>query len=317
MEILDLDNIAEILRENKPSLSDSSIKSYVSSLRSLSRQIGKVLDTSDKYVKYQKLILDSMKDAKPSSRKTRIAGIVSILDTDENDKKKEYKDALNEYRKVMLDDVKTLKSKDASQQMSEKQKENYISWEQVMEIYNTLKKDVAPLWNKYSWKSNEFYKLQDFVLLSSYVLIPPRRSQDFTDLKIRNVNPQKDNYIYKKNDYRLIFNSFKNAKRIGSQGVILPKALRDIYNKWSKIQKSDYMFSSYDGRKLTQQKLGFYLNRIFGGKKISSSMLRHIYLTEKFGDVNLKELQDITHSIGNSNISRTLSYVDKEKADED
>jgi len=316
MEILDLDNIANILRENKPLLSDSSIKSYTSSLRSLSRQIGKVLDTPQKYIKYQKEILDSMKDANPSSRKTRIAGIISILDTDENQNKKDFRDAIGMYRQVMLDDVETLKNKDSSQQMSAKQKENYISWDEVMKIYNQLKKDVAPLWDKYNLKANEFYKLQDFVLLSSYVLIPPRRSQDFVDMKIRKVNPQVDNYIYKKNDYRLIFNSFKNAKRIGSQGVMLPKTLRDIYNRWSKIQRSDYLFSTYDGRKLTQQKITFYLNRIFGKKKISTSMLRHIFLTHKFGDVDLKELQDTTHDMGSSEISRTLAYVDKEKADE-
>jgi hypothetical protein len=40
-------------------------------------------------------------------------------------------------------------------------------------------------------------------------------------------------------------------------------------------------------------------------------MLRHIYLTHKFGNVNLKELKDTAEDIGNSGIERMLKYVQK------
>ena len=48
--------------------------------------------------------------------------------------------------------------------------------------------------------------------------------------------------------------------------------------------------------KITQQKITFMLNRIFG-KNISTSMLRHIFLSFKFGDIDLKQLQDTVASL--------------------
>jgi hypothetical protein len=73
----------------------------------------------------------------------------------------------------------------------------------------------------------------------------------------------------------------------------------------------DYLILGSKGNtKITQPKLNLYLNNIFG-KNIGSSMLRHIYLTEKYSDVDLEELQATTEAIGNSLIDRTLKYVKK------
>jgi hypothetical protein len=41
-------------------------------------------------------------------------------------------------------------------------------------------------------------------------------------------------------------------------------------------------------------------------------MLRHIYLSSKYKDVNLKELKEDARALGQSDISRTLKYVDKD-----
>jgi hypothetical protein len=46
-------------------------------------------------------------------------------------------------------------------------------------------------------------------------------------------------------------------------------------------------------------------------------MLRHIYLTEKFGHVNLEDIEDTTEMMGNSKIDRTLKYVSKEHAEKE
>ena len=55
------------------------------------------------------------------------------------------------------------------------------------------------------------------------------------------------------------------------------------------------------------------LNNFFG-KNISSSMLRHIYITHKFGDVDLEKLESTTAAMGNSAVGRTLAYVGKDEA---
>lgn len=56
------------------------------------------------------------------------------------------------------------------------------------------------------------------------------------------------------------------------------------------------------------------LNAIFG-KKVSTSMLRHIYLTHKFSNVNLQDIKDTASAMGNSALM-ALQYVKRDKGDE-
>ena len=54
------------------------------------------------------------------------------------------------------------------------------------------------------------------------------------------------------------------------------------------------------------------LNDIFG-KNVSSSLLRHSFMTHEFGNVDLSKLQNVTHDMGSSNINGMLNYVDGDK----
>ena len=316
MTYTNMDNIIHLLKTNRPNLSESSIKSYTSAFRSLSRKMGIDFNDEMNFVKHQKEIIDFLKDFKVHTRKTRLAGIVSILNSSEQTPS--VVKAIKDYRKLMLDDVAIINKKDTDQTMTEKQKDNYISWDEVIDVYKELQKEATPLFSLKKLTPKQFYKLQDYVLLSSYVLIPPRRSQDFANLRIKGIDEKVDNYIYKKHkDNRIIFNSYKNSKRLGTQGITIPKPLWFIYRKWLKTRpNSDWFFSDEKGNHITQQKITYFLNRIFG-KNISTSMLRHIYLTHKFGNINLQELQETTHEMGNSEISRSMAYIDKEMAEKE
>jgi hypothetical protein len=137
---------------------------------------------------------------------------------------------------------------------------------------------------------------------------------DYTEFKLRNFDKEKDNYMIttgKKKIPFLVFNAYKNANKIGQQKLQISNQLRNIIQKWSDKNPHDYLIVGSKGTdKITQPKLNLYLNNIFG-KNIGSSMLRHIYLTEKYSDVDLEELQADTAALGNSLIDRTLKYVRK------
>jgi hypothetical protein len=73
-----------------------------------------------------------------------------------------------------------------------------------MKVYNQLKAEASPLMKKGTLTRKQFETIQNFVLLSMYVLIPPRRSMDYAVFKIRNFNEasdSEDNYMvnYNKN----------------------------------------------------------------------------------------------------------------------
>jgi hypothetical protein len=68
--------------------------------------------------------------------------------------------------------------------------------------------------------------------LVSGQFVPPRRSKDIVDWKIKNINKEKDNYLEKNKIY---YKSYKTAKTYGQQIVEIPTALKSILNKWLKL----------------------------------------------------------------------------------
>jgi hypothetical protein len=148
-------------------------------------------------------------------------------------------------------------------------------------------------------------KIQDFVILSLFTLIPPRRSLDYVEFKINNIDTNKDNYI-KGNS--LVFNTYKTSTQKGQQTIKIPKELKSLLNKYIKLisDKSDYLLFNNKIEQLSIPNFTLRLNKIFG-KKVSVNMLRHIYLSEKHAD-NLKEMKDDFAKMGSS-LKQSNTYI--------
>jgi integrase len=301
-------DIKSSIMKNKPNLSQSSIRTYMTNINSTARDIGIPLQTTSDIVKHYKTILESLNDINTNSRKTRLASFIVALD----DGSSKHSSALKDMRVVMNKDLDTIRNKDMNQELSESQKENFIPWTEVLEKYKVLEDEVQPLFKSKTLSSSQQQKLQLYILLSLYTKIPPRRSLDYTDMKIRNINKETDNYISFGAKPYLVFNNYKNAKRLGSQKVDIPKELASILKKYiNKVpHDQEYLIVNSVGNPVIQTFVTKVLNNFFG-KKISSSMLRHIYLTHEFGDVDLKKLDETTKDMGNSEIDRSLKYVVK------
>ena len=279
-------------------------------------------ESIDGLIKNRKKIIDSLGEVQtPMVRKSKISVIIAILDDKHNEHYEELAEALKDYRKVMTEDANKVNKREISQELSEKQKDNLISQEEVTKVYNDLKAEATPLLKKQILNRSQFETLQKYVLLSMYVLIAPRRSMDYASFKIRNFDEtadSTDNYMVnysknkKKGNASFVFNTYKNSKRLGRQTVNdIPKPLEKLIDTWKLFNKSDYLLVNNQGNAITQSRIAVLLNDIFGGKNISTSMLRHIYLSDKFKDVNLQELEETANNMGQKDIRRTLKYVDK------
>ena len=313
--------LESIIKKNRPNLAQSSIKTYLSSLSRIIKDVKVELKTPEDFIKNIDAILEKAKDYTPIVRKSKLASIIVLLDDKDGledtgeYKDKDKTDAIKKLRFVMQKDMKTVDEEETNQELSEKQKENFVPQDDIFKIYELLKEQTAPLFKLNTLNKKQFDMMQMYVLLSLYILIPPRRTMDFTHFKIRNINPEVDNYFLipkrKKDLGAFVFNQYKNAKKLGPQILErIPKELEKIINKWMQYNKSDYLLVNSVGKQVAGSKIALWLNEIFG-KRISTSMLRHIYLTHKFGNVNLKELKDTAEDIGNSGIERMLKYVQK------
>ena len=67
---------------------------------------------------------------------------------------------------------------------------------------------------------------------------------------------------------------------------LFDKELNSVVNLWRNFNKTEHLLIDTRGNKMTTNGLTKFLYQTFEptGKRISSSMIRHIYLTEKYGD---------------------------------
>jgi hypothetical protein len=318
----DNQHLRDIIIKNRPLLAKNTINTYMASIRKIQQICDCDAESIEGLIKNRKKIIDSLGEVQtPMVRKSKISVIIAILDDKHNEHNEELAEALKDYRKVMTEDANKVNKREISQELSEKQKDNLISQEEVMKVYNDLKAEATPLLKKQILNRAQFETLQKYILLSMYVLIAPRRSMDYASFKIRNFDEtadSTDNYMVnynknkKKGNASFVFNTYKNSKRLGRQTIDnIPKPLEKLIDTWKLFNKSDYLLVNGQGRPVTQSRIAVLLNDIFGGKNISTSMLRHIYLSDKFKDVNLQELEETANNMGQKDIRRTLKYVDK------
>lgn len=315
----------DIIMKNRPLLASNTLKTYMASIRKIQSIVNVDADTIDALIKNREEIAKQLAEVQtPMVRKSKISVIITILDDKHDDHSKELDEALKFYRKEMTLDAAKVDKRELSQELSDKQKEHLITQEEVMKVYNQLKAEATPLMKKTTLTRKQFETIQNYVLLSVYVLIPPRRSMDYAVFKIRNFNEasdSEDNYMvnYNKNKRKglasFVFNTYKNSKRLGRQVLNdIPKTLEKIIEMWKTYNKSDYLLINNQGKPVSQSRIASWLNDIFGGRQISTSMLRHIFLTSKYKDVDLQDLTDTANAMGQTDIRRTLKYVNKDGA---
>ncbi len=290
--------IRNFIKEKKPSLSKSSVTTYSSILKSLYKNVFGDNDISMDKFKETKKILDYLNDIPANKRKTILSSLVIVT----NDKK---------YRDLMLEDIKTYNENTNKQEKTDSQKDSWVDTNQVETILEELKNNANIIYKKKNLTVSDLQDIQNYIilcLLSGYY-IPPRRSKDYCDFKIKNVSKNDDNYLDKD---KLIFNSYKTAKTYGTQMVEIPKDLKAILNKWIKINPTEYLLFDSQLNKLSSVKLNQRLNKIFSLKKVGVNQLRHTYLTNKYKatiDQN-KEINDTMNEMGSS-AQQLTTYVKK------
>ena len=92
-----------------------------------------------------------------------------------------------------------------TEEKTETQNKNWLNWDEVMKIYNEMKDNLKL--NKTKITEKQYDDLLNYVLLSLYVLIPPRRNLDWQKMAITfnsDITNDKYNYLdYNKKIYNI------------------------------------------------------------------------------------------------------------------
>ena len=101
---------------------------------------------------------------------------------------------LKEYQTEMNSIMKKVNDIHKDQKMNTKQEDDWISIDRIKTKYDALHLDAISMLNKKKILNENV--MMEFLLMSflSGILILPRRSLDFSELKIRNFDVKTDNY---------------------------------------------------------------------------------------------------------------------------
>lgn len=288
------------LKKLRPTLSEGSLKTYTSILKSLHSKIfGGSIEKKD--YDESKKILEFLNRVPCNKKKTILSALVVIS-------------GKPEYRKEMLEDIKEYTADAKKMEKSPSQEANWVTQEEIKNIYNEHKQDAMSCYKKSKLNMNDLQTIQQYIILCllSGIFIAPRRSLDYTEFKISNIdiNKDSDNYLDKN---ELVFNKYKTAKFYNEQRVSCPKELLSILKKWIKTNNNEYLLFDSNGEKLTSVKLNQRLEKIFG-KKCSVNLLRHSFLTDRFGDEieRSKKMSAVAEDMGTSSSQVIGTYIKKD-----
>ena len=300
MKEKELEELVALIKHCRPHLAAGSVTTYRNCLKHLYEDVfGR--DTPFNYklffADYER-VLQHLHTIKFNVRKTILSAIVCIS--------KDQKPVIGEhFRNQMIEDSQRYNSQEKENKMTATQRENWIKWEDVLKLHEKLKEKVAWILRSEHADRENLLELQKYVLLSCYVLIPPRRAKDFTEMKWKDYT-EKDNYYHKGTFH---FNDYKTSRFYGEQTVKTPKVLELLIGRWTKKCPNAFLFSDYEGKKLTSAAMSKLFYSIFK-RHISVNMLRHSYITDTLGPA-IAELEEKAEEMGHT-ISQQKLYVKKD-----
>lgn len=297
-------------------LSETSAALYIRSLAILN---GKKPFKSLAFLKKTDAVEDIIKDYAPNTQKSFYTAISSILSLFKDTAG--YKKAYNYYYdKMMGKGAELKKSTEESVKKTEKEAENWLSWDEVKAKKDALESAVAEFEKAKSLDEKQYETLLKLVVLSLYTDISPRRNKDYLEMYVKKVAkkdkldtlPTDKNYlvIESKVPKKFVFNQYKTAKTYGQQVIDIPEGLAKtlaLYLKHHpKGKEHEFRFLvAHDGKELTAvNAITRILNRVFG-KKIGASMLRHIFLSEKY---DAKDMLETAKGMGHS-VAEQRAYL--------
>jgi hypothetical protein len=250
-------------------VSPNSIKLYLFQLQQLNG--GELSDVN--FLRDIPGILNKLKKYKPSTIRTKLISVIAALKCfDEPELLKEYATLV---KQINDDTDNTVKS--------ESQEKNWMSKSEIMELWKKYDDEVNTFKAKRKITEKQEEILLQFMILSLYTLISPRRNMDYYKMKIvKKMTPDLStefNYLDLKTR-QFVFNNYKTKKTYSQQVEDIPNDLWYVIKAYLKYHSKDCdFFLCVDGKPLPHSNsITIILNKIFG-KRVGCSMLRSIMAT--------------------------------------
>ena len=275
----------EVLKQNRPELSSSSVYNYTSSLKKLYRDATGRTDYSLSVFNDVPLMVEALKN-RPSSSKQTIFSYLYVLTQNP------------QFQEEMQRAKSTNQEQVASQPPTDPDKTTTMK--EIKTLFKKLKKDATAVYKSGEFTPENILKIQDMLLIAllGNLYIPPRRAMDYTEFLIHGSDPA-SNYV---DGNELVFNKYKTMKTYGTQRIPMPSQLEKLLKTYATtFPDATYLFTTIKGKKLNGKQLWDRLHEIFG-KSVSVNALRRAFITDTYTEYDkvTKQLGTDMRAMGSS-----------------
>jgi hypothetical protein len=179
---------------------------------------------------------------------------------------------------------------------TKEEKENYMAWSDILALVDV----------RHRLKNKDVYSHMIYVLLSLYTLLPPQRGQVYYNCYI-DKDVDKSNMI-DTTQKKLIIRQHKTMGAYGSITLDISDELNAILLEWAPNCIDSRLLSTARGKEVSGTSFTNLMYIIFG-KKISTDMIRKIYITEKLKSIgSLAEREKLASDMGHSVVIQEFMY---------
>jgi len=315
---MSLEEQINVIRNIKP----KSLKAYMISLKKIYGAIDNKdieFDTLDFLKKkYYKKVIEFLNTMKPVTAKNYLSAILVGLSVHPV----ENKTILDQYRNHLDSIANEYNKKIQSQEKSEKLEKNWITLIELKKIVSRIKRDIKEkrLDKKEEWTNKDIELYQRYLTGLLYTEMPPVRN-DFANMKVikfkdyDKLKNKNENYLVLVGNKKRFFSlgAYKTSDLYGVKTIPVNPIINKAISKWLEHNKTGFFLINKQKKPLSENSLTKLLNKIFesSGKSISSTIIRHVYLTEKYGKTN-KEQENDADVMGHSVATQQNVYVKKD-----
>jgi len=318
----DKDNLMEILKKSRPNAKESTIKMYTANLMKLS----KLMDTDNfKFLNKSENVKDKISELHFTTQRNYYNAIIVYLMAV---KEKKEDPLIEEY--VELRDTLNKKYEDeqATGVISDKQSKNFVTIEEVNKMINDMGEEIKnkKIKKKEDLTAKDKSLLQSYILFNIYTRLPLRNDLAGMEAinkrsynKLSEEDKKEKNYlVINKNKMFMVLNNYKTSAKYKELDIDIPKDLEKLLRLYIRVNGMGVLFKSSTGKPLSRNALSQLLlkeTKKRMGKSISTTMLRKIYLSSKYGKVK-EEMEKDAKVMGHSTEVAQNVYIKKEKEEE-
>ena len=324
------------IHKNRPTIKDKTINMYINNIKKLNRMVH---DDNDKELINIEFLNDISKINSTldhlhytTKRNYYNAIIVALSSDDKDDNKllKEYQDVRDKLNQQYEDEM-------ATGVISDKQKEAFVDKSEILKVIDEIKDEILikKIKRKSELSKKDYQLFMIYLLISIYSKYPFRNDVSGMSViskrqynKLSLEDKTANNYVVvEKNKMSFVLNEYKTSKKYHEKIIPIDKELEKIFRLYFRLTniksrmdngEDTILFVSSTGKPLSRNGISQLLLKTFKarlGKSISTTMLRKIYLSDKYADVK-NDMEKDAHILGHSVETQQKVYV-KEKQEED